>query len=295
MNKKTIILICAAMALVVAIVFGACLSKPAIYTATEISMDDLPTEIKQKAEKDVEDSGAYFYRMEEQSDSSYVLLTFGKQLDLSMEVEIEQIEDGLYFSVSAVESETGEDTVYKLYETDAPTISSDKNILENPRLVQGSVGMNVGYLTKSDGGYYVEPLENDKTNDRVYSYAGNDDLVNGLYRFTYQLTANGPEIISASAIDQYTKSGYVEAIDTDAGIVSAFLVGEESIKFSFLYEAADVNLVTALEDAAHYGSEATVNFTFHYDTNRKSLMLDSAKIMNMPMGEIDSESADSKS
>lgn len=293
MSKKIVIGILIAVVSIIAVAADLSLSKPVEYTANEISIEDLPEEIREKAEEDVEDGGAYFYHAANDSEKSFVLLTFGNQLDLSMDVNIHPIEEGLYFSVSAVEENVGEQTVFKLYETDAPTISSDKNILENPRLVQGSVGINVGYLTKSGDGYYIEPLEDDKINDRVYSYAGDNEFSDGLYRFTYQLTVNGPEIISANAIDQYAKSGYVESVDADAGVVSAFLVGDESIKFSFFYNAADADMADVLESAVHYKSEATLNFTFHYDTNRKGLVLDAAKIANMPMGEIDNGATES--
>lgn len=244
-------------------------------------MDSLPEAIQEQALEDVEDGGAYFYRDAENEDISYVLLSFGSQMDLDMAVEISEIDDGLYFSVEPIEAEAEEGLVYKVFETDAPAVSSDKNVLQNPRLVQGSTGLNVGYIQKSDTGYYVSPLEDDSTNDRLYAYDG--ELPDGLYRFTYELGQDGPVITNADAIEKYSKKGYVTGVNVDLSTVSLVLVGEQEIKYNMYFDAADYELLHILQDGAQHGSNAVLNFTFHHEADL-GLCIDSAVIMSMPYG-----------
>lgn len=251
------------------------------YYAKEISMDSLPETIQDQALEDVEDGGAYFYRDAENEDISYVLLSFGSQMDLDMAVEISEIDDGLYFSVEPIEAEAEEGLVYKVFETDAPAVSSDKNVLQNPRLVQGSTGLNVGYIQKSDTGYYVSPLEDDSTNDRLYAYDG--ELPDGLYRFTYELGQDGPVITNADAIEKYSKKGNVTDVNVDLSTVSLVLVGEQEIKYNMYFDAADYELLHILQDGAQHGSNAILNFTFHHEADL-GLCIDSAVIMSMPYG-----------
>ena len=73
----------------------AALNADSHYYAEEISMDSLPEAVQEQALEDVEDGGAYFYRDAENEDISYVLLSFGSQMDLDMAVEISEIDDGL--------------------------------------------------------------------------------------------------------------------------------------------------------------------------------------------------------
>lgn len=257
----------------------ATLNADSHYYAKEISMDNLPETIQEQATEDVEDGGAYFYRDTENKDVSYVLLSFGPQMDLAMDVEISQIDDGLYFSVEPIETETEEDLVYKVFETDAPAVSSDKNVLQNPRLVQGSSGLNVGYIQKSDTGYYVSPLEDDSTNDRLYAYDG--ELPDGLYRFTYQLGQDGPVITNADAIEKYSKKGYVTDVNADLSTATLVLVGEQEIKYNMYFDAADYELLHTLQDCEQHGSDAVLNITFHHEKDL-GLCIDSAVIMSMP-------------
>lgn len=257
----------------------ATLNADSHYYAKEISMDNLPETIQEQATEDVEDGGAYFYRDAENKDVSYVLLSFGPQMDLAMDVEISQIDEGLYFSVEPIETETEEGLVYKVFETDAPAVSSDKNVLQNPRLVQGSSGLNVGYIQKSDTGYYVSPLEDDSTNDRLYAYDG--ELQDGLYRFTYQLGQDGPVITNADAIEKYSKKGYVTDVNADLSTATLVLVGEQEIKYNMYFDAADYELLHILQDCEQHGSDAVLNITFHHEKDL-GLCIDSAVIMSMP-------------
>lgn len=255
------------------------LSGSQSYYSKEITLEDLPESIRQEAEASLETGGAYFYRSGDDENLSYVLLTFGVQKDLAMKVECSDIEDGLYFSVTPVETANEEQVVYKVYETNATTISSDKNVLQNPRLVQGSQGINVGYLQKSDAGYYILPLEDDTTNDRVFKYDG--DIADGLYRYTYTLSKDGPVITNVSAIDQYSKKGYVSNIDTDSCVVDVYLVGEQEIKFPLHFDPANAELLHTLSTAKEYGAGMMLNFTIHHEEG-KGLYIDSVKVMTMP-------------
>ncbi len=259
----------------------AALNADSHYYAEEISMDSLPETIQEQALEDVQNGGAYFYRDAENEDISYVLLSFGSQMDLDMAVETSEIDDGLYFSVGPIETEAEEGLVYKVFETNAPAVSSDKNVLQNPRLVQGSTGLNVGYIQKSDTGYYVSPLEDDSTNDRLYAYDG--ELPDGLYRFTYELGQDGPVITNADAIEKYSKKGYVTDVNVDLSTVSLVLVGEQEIKYNMYFDAADYELLHILQDSAQHGNNAVMNFTFHHKKNL-GLCIDSAVIMSMPYG-----------
>lgn len=257
----------------------AALNADSHYYAKEVSMDGLPETVREQALEDVENGGAYFYRDAENEDISYILLSFGSQMDLAMDVETSEIDDGLYFSVEPIETEAEEGLVYKVFETDAPAVSSDKNVLQNPRLVQGSNGLNVGYIQKSDTGYYVSPLEDDGTNDRLYAYDG--ELPDGLYRFTYQLGQDGPVITNADAIENYSKKGYVTDVNADLSTVSLVLVGEQEIKYNMYFDAADYELLHTLQDCEQHGSNAVLNITFHHEKDL-GLCVDSAVIMSMP-------------
>lgn len=282
--KRVIIGVGATVAILCAAAVGVALMRgPNHYEATEITMEELPAEIKTQAEAVVDDGGAYFFRPEGNTETSYVLLTFGKQTDLAMDVTVSQMKEGLYFAVAPVETVVGEKAVYRLYETDAPAISSDKNILEKPRLVQGAKGMNVGYLTTSEKGYYILPLEDDSVNDRLYGYEGENKLQNGLYRYTYELTANGPILQSVSAIDSFTKKGFAQSVDEDASSVTLYLVDQESIKYTMAYDSADKDMMHDLKSASELGSECVLSFVFHYDAERKMLKLDKAEVIDEPL------------
>ncbi len=271
----TRIAICIVMAiLVVAGTIFAVQRNTKHYTATEITIEDLPESIKGKAEADIQEGGAYFYREGDDADTSYVALSFGKQLDMSMDVTITDIEDGLYFSISPMQTTSEEKLVYKLYETDAPSINTDKNILKNPRLVKGSVGINVGYLTPSETGYYIEPLEDDSEYNRLYTAPEDMNLEAGLYRYSFQLTQDGAELVAASAIDQYSKTGYVSGIDEEQQTAQIVLVGEEKINYEMYFDTNNTELVSTLQHMSEVGDNAKAMFVFHYDTDVKSLRID---------------------
>lgn len=250
------------------------------YTATEISMEDLPESIKAEAEEDVQEGGAYFYRESEDAETAYVALSFGKQLDMDMNVTITDIEDGLYFSIAPIETPHDEEVIYKLYETDAPSINTDKNILKNPRLIKGAVGINVGYVVPTETGYYIEPLENDSEYNRLYTAADGVKMEQGIYRYTCQLTQDGAEVLSASAIDQYSKEGYVSGIDPDSGTVNVVLVGEEKIAYEMRYDTNNKEVASVLENMNELGTNATGNFIFHYEDSLKALKIDKCQTIS---------------
>lgn len=271
----TRIVICVVMAiLVVAGTIFAIQRNAKHYTATEIAMEDLPESIKEKAEADIQEGGAYFYREGDDANTSYVALSFGKQLDMSMDVTITDIEDGLYFSISPIQTTSEEKLVYKLYETDAPSINTDKNILKNPRLVKGSAGINVGYLTPSETGYYIEPLEDDSEYNRLYTAPEDMKLEAGLYRYSFVLTQDGAELVAASAIDQYSKIGYISAINEDLQTAQVVLVGEEKINYEMYFDNNNAELLSTLQHMGEVGDTAKAMFVFHYNADIKSLQID---------------------
>ena len=271
----TRIAICAVMAiLVVAGTIFAVQRNTKQYTATEIAMEDLPESIKEKVEADIQEGGAYFYREGDDANTSYVALSFVKQIDMSMDVNITDIEDGLYFSISPVQTTSEDKLVYKLYETDAPSINTDKNILRNPRLVKGSVGINVGYLTPSETGYYIEPLEDDSEYNRLYTAPKDMKLEAGLYRYSFQLTQDGAELVAAAVIDQYSKMGYVSEINEDLQTAQVILVGEEKINYEMYFDANNAELASALQHMSEVGDNAKAMFVFHYNADIKSLQID---------------------
>lgn len=253
------------------------------YTATQIEIDSLPADIKERAEVDLKKGGAYFYRSGEREDLSYVLLTFGNQLDLDMEVAVSKIDDGLYFSINPVETEKEEQAIYKLYQTDAPSIGTDRSVLENPRLGAGTKGINVGYVVPTENGLHISPLEDDALDVRVYGYDGKSSIGQGLYRFSYQITKDGARLISASAVDQYSKLGYVNEIDTDAFTVDVTLVGEEAIRFKMAYDNENDDLIQTLQELAAAQELGRGILTFYYDEAAQTLTVSQCKVADLPI------------
>lgn len=268
----------AAVVMVVTILYTK--NNSVVYAASEITIDAIPESLRSEVQQDIQQGGAYFYREGENAETSYVALSFGTQLDMAMNVTVTDIEGGLYFSITPVETESEEQVVYKLYETDAPSINTDKNVLRNPRLAKGSVGINVGFLQPTESGYYIEPLESDSENNRLYTAKEDLKIEAGLYRYSFQLTQDGAELLSASALDQYSKNGYITAIDTDIQTVQVVLVGDEKISYEMCFSASDTELVNTLQSLSEVGEDGLASFIFHYDANIKSLEIDKCEILN---------------
>lgn len=94
----------AAVVMVVTILYTK--NNSVVYAASEITIDAIPESLRSEVQQNIQQGGAYFYREGENAETSYVALSFGTQLDMAMNVTVTDIEGGLYFSITPVETES---------------------------------------------------------------------------------------------------------------------------------------------------------------------------------------------
>lgn len=203
--------------------------------AEEVSLEDVPTKISEEMLNDLENPGAYFYKETEDSKDIYALLTAGQTVRLSMSVSPTLEDSSMHFAVNFF-STTDPDskTLYKIYKTNAKAVSADNQRLKKPYLQINSEGMNIGYLQKMSSGigYFITPLEDFSDNTRVFvPEPGNEsveDLENGIYLYTYKLTTNGTQLLSATPRDSIQVYGQVTSFtDKDISKTATILLNDQ--------------------------------------------------------------------
>lgn len=207
-------------------------SKPEI-TVEQIT--DVPDSIAEQVEADKETAGFYQY---DALGNKYVLLTFGETSGLAMSVTPNIDGKSVYFAIGT--TEVVEDTVdceYQLYKTDAESISADETKLKNPAYGVGSEGINVGWVERTENGaYFITPIMDTSPTDRVFDTAGDANLSNGLYSYTYQIQSSGAFVSECTKISDYTCHAIIDKCeDTTADI----LLGDQKIRLKVDIQGLD--------------------------------------------------------
>lgn len=235
--------------------------------AKEISLEEVPESIQAEMTATLEEPGAYFYKESEDSTVVYALLTAGKVVGTDMAVDPTPEDGGMYFSVVLQDNSSFEKgLLYKIYVTNASAVAGDDQRLKNPYEQVGDEGMNLGIIEKMDSGigYYILPLMDMDEVNRVYVPADNTlaNLENGLYLYTYKLTKDGVQLLSAEKRESYEISCVITDFSEEPTGAAVTLILDDQIKLTA--GASDAAVLKTLKDNdfTKYSLNCSVTLTF---------------------------------
>lgn len=199
-------------------------------TAEEITRADVPESIWAEMEEVLEKPDAYFYR-EEGGETIYALLTAGKVVGIDLNVTPNEEDGGMYFSIHyTTNGGREEELAYKLYKTSASAVAADTVLLKMPYRQVGDEGANIGLLEQTDAdiGYYITPLLDTEETNRLYVPADSttEGLSDGIYSFTYKITTDGIQLLTATEKDSYTLQCVITAFTDGPQPSIELLLGE---------------------------------------------------------------------
>lgn len=271
MNKKILVGIIAVLA-IVAVVIGFVVNRNSnddhgsddptnpnfVATISEVAIENIPEEVKAKMEADMETPGAHSYDV---GNERYVLLTTGKIVGLDMAVDASIDENEAYLAVTIYENtKTEEKVLSKTYKTTAQVIHVNDQVLINPYLKVGAVGINKGFIEKEENTYFITPIMDDSVMNRVFLPGDvGMTLENGLYEYTYEVTNDGMKLLTATPVDSVNKNAQVVSCD-EAGLVTISL-GVSNITFEMLYDFSDADLQSLILDIEESGRNGMFTIT----------------------------------
>ncbi len=200
-------------------------------------VDEITDEIFSLIQNDLAIAGSHVYDF---YGEKLVLLTYGETLGLSMEVMPEINGDAVYFNVSAAKvSGSTPAYEYKVYTTNAETVSANETHLKNPAYGPGTTGVNIGFLLSGNGeDVYAIPLLDTKAPDHVFYTEQGTKPEDGLYQYEYKVTAFGAAITSVKRVEWYQTEVFVTGYDEESQTAKV-IVAPDGVGFTLSTATVD--------------------------------------------------------
>lgn len=221
---------------------------PDTQTCTVTLVEEIPASLTEDIQRDRETPGMFIY---EANGHKYILLTFGRTVEYAMEVEPHIDGMSVHFAVGATPvSNAGARPEYRVYQTDAETISCDEYRLSNPGYGPGAAGMNYGWVQPtSDGTFHITPLLDTTPMDRVFLADMGVTLQRGLYYYEYEVRSTGSSVTFAQRLEQYDLSARIGQVD-DNGTTCDILVPDGNVRATCNITGLSENDIEYLRQAA---------------------------------------------
>ena len=217
-------------------------------TITEVTLDEVPEEVKAEMESTIYVPGAYYYSFGEEY---YVLLTAGELSGYRMSVSYEVNEDNeADFSIQLLEANTEEPVLlYKVYKTTAVAVNANKGALMTPTLEVGAVGLNEGFIRPNGDDYSVYPIMDQSINNALFRGDRLDSkLEAGFYSYQFEIASDGFYLLSATPMTEIQETGYLDSYTATGEASITFSEGGPALEVQFDPNDADIlNGLAAME------------------------------------------------
>lgn len=247
MKKKNTKFLIAALVVVMAVLIGlfvfmmrgpaTVMTEPA--TITEVTLEDVPAEVKAEMESVLYSPGAYYYSFGEEY---YVLLTAGELSGYQLSVDYEVNEDNeADFSIQLLASDTsGSALLYRVYLTDAVAVNANRGALTAPGLEVGAAGINNGYIRPNGDDYYVYPIMDQSIENNLFQGDEVQDLEPGLYSYQFEIRNDGFYLLEAAPLTEIRQTGYLDSYDAMGTALITFVEGGAALEVSYDVDNSDI-------------------------------------------------------
>lgn len=247
MKKKNTKFLIAVLVIVMAVLIGlfvfmmrgpaTVMAEPA--TITEVTLEDVPAEVKAEMESVLYSPGAYYYSFGEEY---YVLLTAGELSGYQLSVDYEVNEDNeADFSIQLLASDTsGSALLYRVYLTDAVAVNANRGALTAPGLEVGAAGINNGYIRPNGDDYYVYPIMDQSIENNLFQGDEVQDLEPGLYSYQFEIRNDGFYLLEAEPLTEIRQTGYLDSYDAMGTALITFVEGGAALEVSYDVDNSDI-------------------------------------------------------